>query len=73
MRAKEYLSQNQQTVKHLVDVKRIIKDLMPLRLDKEATDDYYNKILSADIRRQEYLLQKDLYALLSGEIVSNIV
>jgi len=61
MRAKEYLSQNQQTVKHLVDVKRIIKDLMPLRLDKEATDDYYNKILSADIRRQEYLLQKDLY------------
>lgn len=61
MRAKEYISQNQQTIKHLEDVQRIINDLMPLRLNKEATDEYYNRILSADIRRQKFLLQKDLF------------
>jgi hypothetical protein len=62
MRAKEYIEQNQATIKYLDDVKRAINELIQLRHCKEATDKYFNDILSADIRRQNYLLQKDLYS-----------
>lgn len=61
MRAKEYLELNKDTIKYYDDIKRIIRDLLPLRRNKIATDTYYNEVLSADIRRQSYLLQKDLY------------
>lgn len=61
MRAKEYIEQNQSSIKHLGDIKRIISDLMPLRRSKEATGVYFNQVLTADIRKQNYLLQKDLY------------
>lgn len=61
MRAKEFIEMHQSTIENLDDVKRIISELMPLRLNKQATDDYYNKVLSADIRLQNYLLQKDFY------------
>ena len=61
MRAKEYLEINKSSIKYLEEVSKVINQLMPLRCSKELTDDYFNKVLSADIRRQNYLLQKDLY------------
>lgn len=61
MRAKEFIEQNQSSIKYLDDIKRVINELMPLRKNKEATDEYFNQILSADIRRQNYLLQKDCF------------
>lgn len=61
MRAKEYIEQNQSSIQYLDNIKRVINELMPLRKYKEATDEYFNQILSADIRRQNYLLQKDCF------------
>ena len=61
MRAKEYLEINKSSIKYLEEVSKVINQLMPLRCSKELTDDYFNNVLSADIRRQNYLLQKDLY------------
>lgn len=61
MRAKEYIEQNKSKINHLEDVKRIINDLLPFRMSKEKTDNYYNNVLSADIRLRNYLLQKELY------------
>lgn len=61
MRAKEYIERNQSSINYLNDVKRIIGDLMKLRKNKQGTDLYFNQILSTDIRRQNYLLQRDLY------------
>lgn len=61
MRAKEYIEQNRPTIKFVDYVERVINDLTPLRLDKDATVDYFNRILASDIRRQNYLLQKDLH------------
>lgn len=61
MRAKEYIEQNKDNINHLEEVRRIISELLPLRMCKEKTDDYYNNVLSADIRLRNYLLQKELY------------
>jgi len=61
MRAKEYIAQNSDNIKHLVEVTKAIDDLMPIRNSKKATDEYFNKILSADIRRQDYLLRMELF------------
>lgn len=61
MRAKEYIEQNKANIHHLEEVKRIITELLPLRMSKEKTDEYYNNVLSADIRLRNYLLQKELY------------
>lgn len=61
MRAKEYIHLNRANIKHIDLVERIISDLSPLRMDKKKTDEYYNKVLSSDIRKQTYLLQVDLY------------
>ncbi|MBQ6305847.1 MAG: hypothetical protein IJK78_04720, partial [Bacteroidales bacterium] len=61
MRAKEYIEQNKSSINHLDEVKRIIDELLPLRMSKEKTDEYYNNVLSADIRLRNYLLQKELY------------
>lgn len=61
MRAKEYIHHNRTNIKHIDLVERIISDLSPLRMDKKKTDEYYNKVLSSDIRKQTYLLQVDLY------------
>lgn len=61
MRAKEYIEQNKENISHLEEVKRIINDLSPLRMSKEKTDNYYNNVLSADIRLRNFLLQKELY------------
>lgn len=61
MRAKEYIEQNKSSINHLDEVKRIINELLPLRMSKEKTDEYYNNVLSADIRLRNYLLQKELY------------
>ncbi len=61
MRAKEYLNLHRQELKYAAVVGQIIDDLLPLRKDKEATNAYMNRRLSADIRYQHYLLQKELF------------
>lgn len=61
MRAKEYLELHKEGIRHLEEVSHIVADLMPLRLNKQATDEYYNRRLSADIRRRDYLLRTELY------------
>ncbi len=61
MRAKEYIVQNSDNIEHLAEVTRAIDDLMPFRNNKQATDEYFNKTLSADIRRHDYLLRMELF------------
>lgn len=61
MRAKEYIAQNLSSIKHFDVIVKVINDLLPLRKNKEATDLYFNSFLAADIRWQNYLLQKELY------------
>lgn len=61
MRAKEYLEVNKSSIKHFDEVNEIVNQMMPLRHSKDMTDNYFNNVLSADIRRQNYLLQKDLF------------
>lgn len=61
MRAKEYIHINRNNIRYIDIIERIISDLSPLRMDKKKTDEYYNKVLSSDIRKQTYLLQVDLY------------
>lgn len=61
MRAKEYIAQNSDSIGHLAEVSQTFADLTPLRLDKQATDEYFNHHLSADIRRRDYLLRQELY------------
>ena len=47
MRAKEYIAQNSDSIGHLAEVSQALADLTPLRLDKQATDEYFNHHLSA--------------------------
>lgn len=61
MRAKEYIYLHKQELKYAEYVSEAIKDLLPLRMDKSATCEYMNAHLSADIRYQHYLLQKELF------------
>ena len=58
MRAKEYLEINKSSVKFIDDLKRVVADLMPLRKNKIATDEYYNRYLLSDWRLERY--KKDL-------------
>lgn len=61
MRAKEYLNQHRTELKYAEIVGKILDELLPLRKDKEATNAYMNRRLSADIRYQHYLLKKELF------------
>lgn len=61
MRTKEYINLHQQELKHADIVSQIIKDLLPLRSNRAATSKYASTLLFADIRYQQYLLQKELY------------
>lgn len=61
MRAVEYININRSSLKHADIVSQVIKDLLPLRMDKDATDEYMNNRLSADTRYKQYLLQKELF------------
>lgn len=61
MRAKEYIEENGAALCHLAEVRQVIADLMPLRRDKQQTDEYFNRRLSADIRRREYLFRMELF------------
>ena len=51
MRAIEYISKHSASINHIAEIKRIIQELKPLRLDKNATDAYFNTILSTLDRR----------------------
>ncbi len=61
MRAKEYITLHRNEIKNIDLVEKIINELKPLRLSKQLTDDYYNRILSADFRKQSFLLQMELH------------
>lgn len=61
MRAKEYIACSEASLKYPAEIKAIIAATMPLRANRAQTVDYYNRHLIPDIRRQGYLLQKDLF------------
>lgn len=70
MRAIEYIKRNYSSISHVEEIIRVINELKPLRLNKNATDLYYNQILCMDIRMQLYLLQKELYQ--SGNAMQSV-
>lgn len=61
MRAKEKLIAQANKLAYATDIKKILSDLLPLRLDKEATENYYNNVLTPDIRKQNYVLQLKMH------------
>lgn len=61
MRAKELLYANYRDSEHFDVLLEILDSLLPLREDKAATDDYFERKLSADLHRQEYLYHKELF------------
>jgi hypothetical protein len=50
MRAKEYIAINEINIEYLDDIKRVIKDLYPIRGNKVAMRDYFSRILMSDLR-----------------------
>ena len=48
--SKEYIAQNSDSIGHLAEVSQTFADLTPLRLDKQATDEYLND----DLNYQQY-------------------
>lgn len=61
MRAKEYIYRHRDELRNADLLLDAISGLQPLRGDKTATARYVSQKLSADIRYQQYLLQKDFY------------
>ncbi|MCQ2295139.1 MAG: hypothetical protein MJZ67_05750 [Bacteroidales bacterium] len=61
MRAKEKLYLQYQESIHFETLLGILNDLLPLRENKSATDEYYEKKLSADLHLQEFLYLQELY------------
>lgn len=61
MRAKEKLYLQYQKCEHFETLLGILNDLLPLRENKTATDEYYEHKLSADLHLQEYLYLQELY------------
>ena len=61
MRAKEKLIAQADKLAYAKEIDKILSDLLPLRLDKEATEDYYNNVLTPDIRKQNYDLQLKMH------------
>lgn len=70
MRAKEYIEQNQSSIQYLDDIKRVINELMPLRKNKEATDEYYNRYLLSDWRLDRYKIAMQDYQLNNGNVTT---
>lgn len=62
MRAKEYLLAKANNLTYAKEIEKILSDLLPLRLNKEATELYYNHVLAPDIRKQNYNFQKKMHA-----------
>jgi hypothetical protein len=67
MRAKEYLRTHQKSMYYFEDVKQVINDLYNIRHDKEATVDYYDRILISDIRYDQYTVDYEKYDNLGRE------
>lgn len=61
MRAIEYINKSRASITHVDEILRVVNDLKPLRLDKKATDEYYNSVLCADMRKRNFLLQQELF------------
>ena len=55
MRAIEYIENFKKSISNYDVLKRIIEELMPLRLDRDATEKYYNKYLINDIFYEHHL------------------
>lgn len=66
MRAKEYLKNRQKTIYYYNEVARIVNELYKIRHDKEETKNYYERILTSDIRydvwKKEYTEWQALHA-----------
>ena len=62
MRAKEKLVTSANKLIYAKEIGKILSDLLPLRLDIEATELYYNHVLAPDIRQQNYNFQKKMHA-----------
>jgi len=54
MRAKEYLKNKRKTISNYNIIQQIVDDLYNIRLDEEATKEYYERILLSDIRFNEW-------------------
>lgn len=61
MRAKELLYIKYRESEYFDILLETLNNLLPLREDKAATDDYFDRKLSADLHRQEYLYRKELF------------
>jgi hypothetical protein len=73
MRANEYIEINQSSIEYLDDIKRVIADLLPLRKDKYATDEYYNRYLLSDWRFSLYNKDMQDFQLSNGNITNKPV
>lgn len=66
MRAKDYIEKNKNSISHLEEVTQAIAALYPLRSDEAATDEYHERILTADWRYQKYRYSAMDYELNKG-------
>lgn len=67
MRAKEYVEINKGSIEYLDEIIRVINDLLPIRNDKNKTEEYYKNKLTADKR---YSLYNDT-KFNNGAVISN--
>lgn len=61
MRAKEKLYMNYRDSEYFDILLETLDNLLPLREDKNATDNYFDRKLSSDLHLQEYLYRKELF------------
>lgn len=61
MRAKEYLFVNESKLAYAKEIGNLLEKLSLLRLDKEATEVFYNQVLSSDVHIKNYNYQKKMH------------
>lgn len=61
MRAKEYLFVNESKLTYAKEIGNLLEKLSLLRLDKEATEVFYNQVLSSDVHIKNYNYQKKMH------------
>lgn len=61
MRAKEYLYLHKSQMTYANEIKKLLERLSVLRLDKEATEVFYNQVLSSDVHIKNYNYQKKMH------------
>lgn len=63
MRAKEYIAMNISSIKYYEEIVRVVAELLTIRTDKYATDQYFNDYLYADWRKEQYEKAMKIYRL----------